>query len=406
MKHFHENSNQPDDGSPGMTDEQLDNLLFLAQAPKIDSPRKRRLKKHLTSLLHSNAGVFSLDVTWTRVATGAVALCGLAFLVFSFGQFEDHAELVSHSIENSPIATNTAKNTPPKFAPIVSYVAWTPRTHEATRRPRKRFVSSFLGSQQVQVQNAVTEFFDSDMGLDLLEQASETLDEQHEIASTTQTRNTRPLQLAFKLREQYESSLSDDIRSRETTSEQKIRAFRKLCRCGSVRSQALIFQQWNNDQLYRDVAVFAQRNSNSATIAQMVTATNDNELKLELMTELLNRNSDGSVRLFLNLTQEHRLYSLARQSGQQARRLPTQRLLTAVQSNRMGTVRAASITLSKGEDPRITHSLLRLTHNPSTVQARRPGQSVCGACVQRLAMVSNGGFGSAKMESFAGCQLN
>ena len=368
MKHFQNNSNEPRDPRD-VTDDQLDQWLSSVKHPAIERKRKRRLKRQLNRLLHSNVGLAAVDSSWTRAAIGVVAICGLAILVFSIYGLDNsknsHELLTnaSHSPSGAEIASGNRHA--PEFTPIVSYVAV-----KSTQANRSRPISEMIKSPPTRLFVSLEEWSNSNAGLDVLEYATAALEFEIQQPVHLRGRETQfHLRTAMRMRERVEENLARQIQSRQTSLIQKRLAFQKLCRCGSSKAQRLIFRYWNDSNLDQDIAVFAKRVCDSSIISQMVVTSHDLELKSELMTELLDRNDSRSMNLFLELTLKHQLYASAQQSGRSSRKLPTQQLLAALQSNRMGIVRAASITLSQVDDPQISESLVELARNPATMHA-------------------------------------
>ena len=84
MKHFHNNSNQssrgPAEPHRGLTDQQLDDALLMADPPGISRRRKRRLKQHLANALGQNRPSLTLRANCARAAIGVAAVIMLTSL--------------------------------------------------------------------------------------------------------------------------------------------------------------------------------------------------------------------------------------------------------------------------------------------------------------------------------------
>lgn len=265
--------------------------------------------------------------------------------------------------ELKPLEPAPAKPTNPPA--IISHVVWYPATPV-----RKSRLNSLLQSQQARLFHMAQQFVDSEIGLAILENATATIDQEHRIAVHGQDwQSLEQLQPWKELQRRSESDWLATLGSTESTGDEKLIAFQKLCRGGSPRSFPLATRYWNQRNLQSDIAKYAMRAGDSDTLARMVATTHSSDIKESLMSNLLQRGDANSVGLFLELTDRYQLFPLAQQCGHRSIRLPKRWLFKALRSNRMGMVRAASVTLSKVDDETITDYLVQLTSHPETAQA-------------------------------------
>ncbi len=183
--------------------------------------------------------------------------------------------------------------------------------------------------------------------------------------------SAKQLQALVSFRQRFEQALigqlDDPSEAVATTS------FRLLCRCGSRQSLSTILDQWNRASLRQDIVHAAKRLADSKTLGQLALSTNNRELQTELMSGLLCRHDSSSLDLFLELTAKHELYVVAQTSGLIANSMthcmPTEQLLNRLRSNRLAIARAAAITLSEIDDPRIHDHLMRLAQRPESTHS-------------------------------------
>lgn len=360
MKHFQHNSTDPFE----ISDEQLDQLLAKVACPTIESNRNRRMHRELSSLLRrTRKPGISFDARLAMGALGAIAVCGLLLMISLLGRSPAKRPIVDSNVitVTAPIETKQ----PELMREIISHVVWYPRE---SQRPKR--LTDWMKKQHARLQVSMSQFADSELGLMLLEDAVLAFEsEQREARRNHDLSTLRTLQAVQQMRHRLEDELVQEIQSNRTTAPQKTVAFRKLCRCGSAQTLPFVLDHWENPRLQTEIASCAKRLANSSTIAQMAGSTPDLNLKTILMTRLLDRGDPHSVGLFLELTERQQLFSIAQNIGRKVRHLPKTQLLLALRSNRLGVVRAASITISNVDDPQITQHLFELAQHPETAQA-------------------------------------
>jgi hypothetical protein len=197
--------------------------------------------------------------------------------------------------------------------------------------------------------------------------------------------HAKQLKALLAFRQRIEQSLIDQLDNPSETV--AATSFRLLCHCGSRPTLSTILDKWNQAPLRRDIAHAAKRLADPRVLGQLALATDSRELQAELMSGLLCQQNSNGLDLFLELTAKHELYGVAQTSGLIANStkhcLPTERLLDRLRSNRLAIARAAAITLSEINDPRIHNHLLRLAQRPESTHtavmaltARRDSSSV------------------------------
>ena len=170
-------------------------------------------------------------------------------------------------------------------------------------------------------------------------------------------------QLRFA-RRQLEIYLTDAIEC--LPKQQATSAFRILCRVGSESSLPVILKYRNIDSTQADAARAISRLGDARLLIRLVLETSDSNIQSQLMAGLLCGNDTDSLDLFLELTAEHDLYSAARKSGGIADCVPVEILMQRLRSNRTNIARAAAITMSGMQDPKISEYLMRLASQPES----------------------------------------
>jgi hypothetical protein len=146
-------------------------------------------------------------------------------------------------------------------------------------------------------------------------------------------------------------------------------AYQLLCRIGSRKSLPIILRYWEDPLAQPDAVAAAIRLADTRTLGRLILETNRHDLQSQMMTSLLCRGDSQSLDLFLELTAKYDLYAIAQESGAIAKCVPMEQLLNRLGSNRLSIARAAAITMSEMDDPRIPQHLIELAVQPESKQS-------------------------------------
>ena len=393
--------NEPDP----MSDARLDELLDLAK-PKLDPVRQKALKRTVEQTLKLNRpswwmlfGFKSSESHRPAFRLLAVGCCllvmaGLGWLAISKSN-PTEPSIVAIALESGssvkPVmlsGSELANLYPPIISRSTSQTksnshltAKLPLSKPVTRVRKSGFDLS--ESRSSRTETLLLSIAGTDVGLMLVDQFTIDLDKaaaniaanratllnsrvrRSEKAKGLVDLKQQEEQLRFA-RQQLESYLSDAVErlpKRQATS-----AFRILCRVGTQSSLPLILKYRNIEATQADAAVAISKWANARLLEKLVLETHDADLQSQLLAGLLCRHNTDSLDLFLELTAKHDLYSAAQKSGGIAHCVPTEILMQRLRSNRANIARAAAITMSGMNDPKITEYLMRLANRPESYE--------------------------------------
>ncbi len=385
-----------------MSDTQLDELLGLPNA-RPGRDRQKRVRRNAIRVLKTSRPRMFVDFR----SAGLVAAACCLLLVAWIGWDRWDRWSTEQPLQTTVVAQKNAlevdrqpaeafdtdlMNSPPEiFTRVVATKHNQRRKHHRDHfRKNKRWVANLDESFDWGLKRLA----DSDAGLQLIEQFCVSLDRatipdsynmngrRIRAGSRRQIPNQdlqQQLKILQSARQQMEAAL---VRRLDRPADASA-AMKVLCRCGTARSLPAILNHWNRSSFRQDIVVAANRVADSQTLGRLVLATDDPDLQSRIMSQLLCRNDPISLDLFLETTARNNLYPIAQASGRIAHCMPAEKLLVHLRSNRLSIARAAAITLSEMDDPRIPVHLIQLARSPNTSQsavmaltARRDSSSV------------------------------